>query len=73
MPSTTRTERIAVPGERLERIAVHGDLLDFSGEPAWGEVESKAVRFRPDHWLLAEGGRIVRVQAEAPDASWARR
>jgi guanine deaminase len=73
MPSTPRTERIAVPGERLERIAVHGDLLDFSDEPAWGEVESKAVRFRPDHWLLAEGGRIVRVQAEAPDASWARR
>jgi guanine deaminase len=62
MPSTSRTER----------IAVHGDLLDFAGEPAWGDVDSKAVRFRPDHWLLAEGGSIVRVQAEAPDASWTR-
>ena len=27
--------------------------------PAWGDVDSPAVRFRPDHWLLVEGGRIV--------------
>ena len=52
------------------RIALRGDLLDFSADPAWGDVDSSAVRFRPDHWLLVEGGCIAGVQAEAPDASW---
>jgi guanine deaminase len=54
------------------RVALRGDLLDFSAEPAWGDVDSPAVRFRPGHWLLIENGRIVRVQAEEPDASWQR-
>src|SRR5689334_23235982 len=55
------------------RSAIRGDLLDFVAEPAWGDVEAgSAVRFRPDHWLLVEGGRIVRVQAHAPDATWTR-
>jgi guanine deaminase len=54
------------------RIAIHGDLLDFSAEPAWGDVDSPALRFRPGHWLLAEGGRIVAVQAEAPGEGWPR-
>jgi guanine deaminase len=57
---------------RAERIAIRGDLLDFVAEPAWGETESAAVRFRPDHWLLAEGGRIVAVQAKPPDGDWLR-
>jgi len=52
------------------RLALRGDLLDFTGAPAWGEVESAAVRFRPDHWLLIENGRIAAAQAQAPDASW---
>ena len=52
------------------RFALRGDLLDFVGAPAWGEVESNAVRFRPDHWLLIENGRIAGAQLEAPDASW---
>ena len=52
------------------RLALHGDLLDFTGEPAWGEVESGAVRWRPGHWLLIEDGHIQRVQAEAPGAGW---
>ena len=34
------------------RLALRGDLLDFTGAPAWGDVDSAAVRFRPDHWLL---------------------
>ena len=51
------------------RIALRGDVLDFTAEPAWGETESTAVRFRPDHWLLIEDGRIAGAQAEAPDAS----
>jgi guanine deaminase len=53
------------------RIALRGDLLDFTGEPGWGEVDAAAVRFRPDHWLLVENGRILRAQAEQPDAGWA--
>jgi guanine deaminase len=63
------------PGPRAgrgERIAIRGDLLDFVGDPAWGETESTAVRWRADHWLLAEAGRIVAVQREAPDATWQR-
>lgn len=54
------------------RIAIHGDLLDFVAEPAWGEVDSAAVRWRPAHWLLVEDGRIAAVQPDAPDASWTR-
>ena len=54
------------------RIALRGDLLDFSAEPAWGDVESPAVRYRPDHWLLIDDGKIAGVQAEEPDASWQR-
>jgi guanine deaminase len=54
------------------RLALRGDLLDFRGAPAWGDVDSAAVRFRPDHWLLVEDGRIKGAQLEAPDASWLR-
>ena len=54
------------------RLALRGDLLDFTAAPAWGAVDSAAVRFRPDHWLLIEDGRIKAAQREAPDASWAR-
>ena len=39
------------------RLALRGDLLDFTAEPAWGEVDSTAVRYRPDHWLLIDDGR----------------
>ena len=55
-----------------ERIALRGDLLDFVAEPGWGEVDSAAVRFRPDHWLLVDNGRIVGAQTQAPDAGWER-
>jgi len=55
------------------RVAICGDLLDFSAEPGWGDINSPAVRYRPDHWLLVENGVIVRVQSEEPDASWQRR
>ena len=56
----------------VQRLAIKGDLLDFSAEPAWGDTESAAVRFRPGHWLLVEGGRIVAVQAEDPGPDWVR-
>lgn len=54
------------------RIALRGDLLDFVSEPGWGEVESSAVRFRPDHWLLVENGRIRGAQTQEPDDTWTR-
>ena len=54
------------------RIALRGDLLDFTADPAWGEVESSAVRFRPDHWLLIADGRIAGAQADAPGDDWER-
>ena len=54
------------------RIALRGDLLDFTAEPGWGEVESEAVRYRADHWLLIENGRIVGAQAADPDDTWQR-
>ena len=54
----------------ITRIALRGDLLDFTGEPAWGEVESGAVRFRPDHWLLIENGRILGAQRADPGEGW---
>ncbi len=56
----------------IGRVALRGDLLDFTAEPGWGEVESDAVRYRPDHWLLIENGRIQGAQAAEPDASWQR-
>jgi guanine deaminase len=54
------------------RLALRGDLLDFSAAPAWGELDSAAVRFQPDSWLLIENGRIAGTQSAAPDASWQR-
>ena len=54
------------------RLALYGDVLDFAADPAWGAIESDAVRYRPDHWLLIDNGRVVAVQAQTPDASWVR-
>ncbi|MDN3922768.1 guanine deaminase [Roseateles violae] len=55
-----------------QRLALRGDLLDFTSMPGWAQLDSPAVRFQPDHWLLIEDGRIVGTQAAAPDASWDR-
>jgi guanine deaminase len=59
----------------MQRIALRGDLLDFVTIPEWGAIESHAVRFREDHWLLIENGRIVGGQPghELPDDSWTQR
>jgi len=55
------------------RLALRGDLLDFSADPGFAAPAGAAgVRFRADHWLLVEGGRIAGVQADVPDASWTR-
>ncbi|MGL4809588.1 MAG: amidohydrolase family protein, partial [Giesbergeria sp.] len=56
----------------LARIALRGDLLDFVAAPARADRHSPAVRWRPDHWLLIEGGRIVGAQAVEPDDRWRR-
>ncbi|NUZ06896.1 guanine deaminase [Piscinibacter koreensis] len=64
------SDRPAEPA--LTRFALRGDLLDFGAAPRWGEVDSPAVRHRPDHWLLVDGGRIVGVQAADPGADWTR-
>lgn len=68
MPSPTN------PAPLRGRLALRGDLLDFSATPAWAVLDDPAVRYRPDHWLLIEAdGRIAGVQAHEPDASWQRR
>ncbi len=55
------------------RLALRGDLLDFTADPGWAAPDqAPGVRFRPDHWLLVEAGRVVAVQAQDPDASWPR-
>ena len=62
------------------RLAVRGDLLDFVADPGLGTTTPtrgaapSCVRFRPDHWLYIEHGRIVGAQAAdtTPDASWQR-
>lgn len=55
-----------------ENWALRGNLLDFTGEPAWAQVQSPQVRWRPDHWLLVRGHRIEAVQAEPPGPDWRR-
>jgi guanine deaminase len=56
-----------------ERFAIQADLLDFTGDPGWAPpADARGVRFRSDHWLLVEDGRIAGVQPEAPDTSWQR-
>ncbi len=70
-PVVTAGRMAALPAHP-GRFALRGDLLDFTGAPLWGEVDSPAVRFRPDHWLLIDAGRITGVQADEPDATWAK-
>jgi guanine deaminase len=54
------------------RLALRGDLLDFTATPGWGQTEDAAVRWRPDHWVLIERGRIVAVQTDPPGPGWTR-
>ncbi|MEK8033595.1 guanine deaminase [Ideonella sp. DXS29W] len=57
----------------MTRIALQGDLLDFTSAPSLDDTASPAVRYRPDHWLLiGDDGRISAVQAEPPPADWPR-
>jgi guanine deaminase len=54
------------------RIALRGDLLDFTAEPPLVEPATTALRFRPRHWLLIEDGRIVGAQPDDPAPGWQR-
>ena len=55
------------------RIALRGDLLDFTDDPGFAApAGAGGVRFRPDHWLLVEDGRIVGAQADDPAPGWDR-
>jgi guanine deaminase len=55
----------------MTRLALQGDLLDFTASPALDDPASPAVRYRPGHWLLiGDDGRIAGVQADEPDATW---
>ena len=56
----------------MTKDAILADLLDFDADPGWGVPgdASPGLRWRPDHWLLVEDGRIAGVQAEVPDESW---
>ncbi|RZU02448.1 guanine deaminase [Rivibacter subsaxonicus] len=61
----------------MNRIALRGDLLDFSTDPGFGPPDAvPGVRWRPDHWLLVdEHGRIAGVldaSVSEPDASYRR-
>lgn len=66
------TEGSAQPSGEPHRVALRGDLLDFVAEPAWGDVNSGAVRLDTDCWLLIEDGRIVARQASDPGPQWTR-
>src|SRR5687767_13198993 len=70
---------------RSERLALYGDLLDVPVDPGFGlparaewgasarcEPGLAGVRFRPDHWLLVEDGRIVAAQPGPPGPDWRR-
>lgn len=55
--------------------ALRADLLDFTAAPSWGTPTLQGVRWRPDHWLLVEDGRIVGAKAAAafePGPDWQR-
>ena len=70
-PEGSTAPLVPVAAAAPRRLALRGDLLDFTAAPEWGATESPAVRFRPDHWLLIEDGRIrgaqPGTQAPPPD------
>jgi guanine deaminase len=56
------------------KVALRGDLLDFTSDPGLGPGTDTCagVRLRTDHWLLIESGRITAVQPHAPGDDWQR-
>jgi len=56
----------------MTRLAIRGDLLDLVADPGLTAIDSVAVRFDADHWLLVDDGRIVGRQPTAPGDGWQR-
>ncbi|MEW6706501.1 MAG: guanine deaminase [Pseudomonadota bacterium] len=56
------------------RLAVRGDLLDFTADPGLDDASGPGARFRADHWLLVEQGVVVGAQpaAEPLQGDWER-
>jgi guanine deaminase len=55
----------------MSRAAIRADLLDFTADPGWVAADDAiGVRYRANHWLLVEHGRIAGVSPSEPDASW---
>ena len=54
------------------RLALRGDLLDFVAAPGLASTALQGVRWRADHWLLIEDGRIRGAQpgAQTPGPGW---
>lgn len=69
-PTSSSLRRQGTSGD--SRIALRGDLLDFTATPGWGRTDDPAVRWRPNHWVLIEHGRIQAVQSDAPGPGWTR-
>jgi len=60
-----------VPAVHAVPTAIRADLLDFTGDPGLSDLDSPAVRWRPDHWLLiGADGCIADIRAEAPGDDW---
>ncbi len=56
------------------KTAIRGDLLDFTAEPPWAGTAMDGVRWRPDHWLLVDSGRIAGALpgSQPPGDDWQR-
>ncbi|MCI1193430.1 guanine deaminase [Calidifontimicrobium sp. SYSU G02091] len=56
----------------VQRLAIRGDLLDVVDDPGFGAVDTPAVRFDADTWLLVENGRITGRTRADPGEGWPR-
>lgn len=56
----------------VQRLAIRGDLLDVVDDPGFGAVDTPAVRFDADTWLLVEDGRIIGRTRADPGDGWQR-
>jgi len=55
-----------------QRVAIRADLLDLVADPGFDALESPAVRFDADAWLLIENGRIAGRTRADPGPGWQR-
>jgi guanine deaminase len=62
------------PAMMRSRLALRADLLDFTADPGWSAPDAApGVRWRPDHWLLVEDGKILGAEpagAFTPGPDW---